>query len=325
MSFTEEEVAIFKKSLLGAGRILIVSHKNPDGDTLGAGLGLYCLLRDLGKSADLLCASSIPEYLKFLPFHDRYKNDYEPQNYDLIIAADIADKNVSGLTETHPMLWDGSLKERIIDIDHHPFNTEFGFLNIIDTTKASATVILFDLLEACDFQITADIATCFLTGLYTDTGSFMHQNSTSSAMKVAGQLLRKGGNMALITKHIFRTTHVKTMRLWGKVFSRIKVSKNGVAMSALTESDYMECNAMREDVAGVVDYLKYIPGVKYASLLTEDQGKVKGSLRTIHDDVNVQEIASKFGGGGHVKASGFTVPGRLQREETWKVVGAENT
>ncbi len=325
MSFTEEEVAIFKKSLLEAKRVLIVSHKNPDGDTLGAGLGLYCLLRDLGKPADLLCASSIPEYLKFLPFCDRYKNNYEPQNYDLIIMVDIADKNVSGLTETHPMLWDGSLKERVINIDHHPANAKFGFLNIIDTGKASATVILLELFEACDFQVTADIATCFLTGLYTDTGSFMHQNSTPEAMKVAGKLLRKGGNMALITKHVFRTTQVKTMRLWGKVFSRIKVNEEGVAMSALTESDYMECDAKREDIAGAVDYLKYIPGVKYASLLTEDQGKVKGSLRTIHDDVDVQEVAIRFGGGGHVKAAGFTVPGRLQREEVWRVVGAENT
>ena len=71
MSFAEEQVAIFKKSLLEASRILIVSHKNPDGDTLGSALGLYCLLRDIGKSADLLCASSIPEYLKFRPYSDR--------------------------------------------------------------------------------------------------------------------------------------------------------------------------------------------------------------------------------------------------------------
>lgn len=320
MPLENAQIEVFKKSLLEARRVLIVSHKNPDGDTMGAALGLYCFLKDLGKSADLLCASSVPHYLSFLPYSERFRADYNPHDYDLIVIADVADEKVSGLLESHPMLWDGSMKHKIINIDHHPFNTQFGFLNIIDTTVASATVILFELFEACGFRITSDIATCFLTGLYTDTGSFMHQNSTSDAMKVAGKLLRKGANMALITKHVFRTTHIKTMRLWGKVFSRIRVNNDGVALSALTEGDYVECGAEREDVAGVVDYLKYIPGVKYASLLTEDKGKVKGSLRTIHDDVNVQEIASKFGGGGHVKAAGFTIPGKLQREEVWRVV-----
>jgi phosphoesterase RecJ-like protein len=320
MPFTADQINTFKKSLHGAGRILIVSHKNPDGDTLGSALGLYCLLRDIGKSADLFCISPVPGYLRFLPHSERFKNECIPEDYDLIIAVDIADHKVSGVADIYPQLWDGSLKHKIIDIDHHPFNSEFGFLNIINTNVASATVILFELLEECGYRVSSDMATCFLTGLYTDTGSFMHQNSTPDAMKIAGKLLRRGANMALITKHVFRTTHIKTLRLWGKVFSRTRVNQKGVALSALTEHDYAECGATREDIAGAVDYLKYIPGVKYASLLTEDQGKIKGSLRTIHDDVDVQEIAREFGGGGHVKAAGFTIPGKLQREEVWRVV-----
>lgn len=320
MSLTLEQIGIFKKSLLEANRLLIVSHKNPDGDTLGSALGVYSFCHLINKHADLLCASPVPEYLKFLPYSERFQKECSIYDYDLILILDIADDKVSGLLETYPMLFDGSLKGRIINIDHHPFNAQFGFLNIVDTKVASATVILFDLFEACEFRVTSDIATCFLAGLYTDTGSFMHQNSTPAAMKTAGKLLRRGANMALITKHVFRTTPIKTMRLWGKVFSRININREGVALSALTENDYAECGAAREDVAGVVDYLKYIPGVRYASLLTEDSGKIKGSLRTIHDDVDVQKVASEFGGGGHVKAAGFTIPGRLKREEVWRVV-----
>jgi phosphoesterase RecJ-like protein len=320
MTVSKDEVSIFKQSVLGANRILVVSHKNPDGDTLGSGLALYFVLKSLGKEVGLLCVHPAPEYLSFLPGAQLYSTNHDPDSFDLIICVDIADKKIAGLEELYPRLWDGSLKHKIMDIDHHPGNSEFGFLNIVRTDVAAATVVLYDLFIACGFEISPDAATCLLTGLYTDTGSFMHQNTDAYALGVAGNLLRYGADLKSISKNVFRTTHLKTMKLWGKVFTRTRVNEEGVAVSALTESDYAECGAKREDVAGVVDYLKYIPGVKYASLLTEDQGNIKASLRTIHEDVNVQEIAQQFGGGGHTKASGFMVPGRLQREEVWKIV-----
>lgn len=317
---SHEQIEPFRQALEASRKVLIVSHKNPDGDTLGSALGLYFLLISLGKEVNLLCANPVPKYLSFLPMQEKFRTQADIGAHDLIIIVDTADKTVSGLADIYPQLFDGSLKSRIIDIDHHPFNGEFGFLNIVDTKAASATVILTELLESCGYGITSEMATCFLTGLYTDTGSFMHQNTDKRALAVASRLLAKGANLSLITKSVFRSTSMHTLKLWGRVFSRVRVNEEGVAVSVLTESDYLECGASREDSAGSVDYLKYIPGVKYATLLTEDSGKIKGSLRTIHDDVDVQKIARQYGGGGHVKAAGFMIPGRLQKEEVWKVV-----
>ncbi|HEC21161.1 MAG TPA: hypothetical protein ENI70_01445 [Candidatus Peregrinibacteria bacterium] len=266
----------------------------------------------------MVCANKAPENMDFLPDVQKIKEEFKTADHDIYIVLDSGDKFITKFHETNADLW--PQKEKIINIDHHPSNQNFGGLNIVNSKAASTTLVLFHLFNRIGIEIDHQMATCLLTGIYTDTGSFMHSNSSPEAMRVAGELLKKGANLRLISKRVFRNTPLSTMMLWGKVFSRIKKNSQGVVISAVTKRDYKECSATREELSGVVDYLKYIPGTKYATLLTEENGHVKSSLRTTRDDVDVAKIAQKLGGGGHVKAAGFSVKGRLEEEVRWKVI-----
>ena len=150
----------------------------------------------------------------------------------------------------------------------------------------------------------------------------MHQNTSSETLRVGAELLRHGADVISISKHFFNTKPVNQLKLWGRVLSRASQDKNGVVTSAITQADLKEFEANKDMISGAIEFLKYIPGIQYARILCdEEEGKVKGSLRTIREDVDVSSIAAQFGGGGHIKAAGFSIPGQLQREMGWKVVG----
>ena len=149
----------------------------------------------------------------------------------------------------------------------------------------------------------------------------MHSNTTAEVLQVAGELVSKGANVQKISKELFHTTPVNKLRLWGKILERSYINEDGVTVSAVNQNDYLVCDATSKDTGGAIDYLNAVPGSKYCILLSEDdKGTVKGSLRTQRDDVNLSEVASKWGGGGHPKASGFGVEGKLKPTMTWKIV-----
>ncbi len=148
----------------------------------------------------------------------------------------------------------------------------------------------------------------------------MHSNTNSEALRIGARLLAKGANLRGISKEIFNTTKISTMRLWGRVLKNIQRTPKGVTMSVVTQKDFEECGAAYDEMTGVVDYVNSVPGSAYSVILTEKKGAVKGSLRTLNDDVDVSAIAAQYGGGGHIKAAGFTLPGRLEKEVRWKVV-----
>jgi phosphoesterase RecJ-like protein len=139
-------------------------------------------------------------------------------------------------------------------------------------------------------------------------------------MRIAGRLLAKGANLGSISKEIFNTTKVSTMRLWGRVLRNITKTADGVTMSVVTKKDFSDTGADYSEMSGVVDYVNSVPNSEYSVILTEREGKVKGSLRTLREEVDVAEIAAGYGGGGHTKAAGFTIPGQLQKEIRYKVV-----
>ena len=113
------------------------------------------------------------------------------------------------------------------------------------------------------------------------------------------------------------------MKLWGEILQRVEKDSNGVVTATVTEKDFYKTKADPKDASGAIDYLNMVPGARYALLLTERDGKVKGSFRTQRDDVNVSDIAGRLGGGGHIKAAGFTAPGHLQVERRFRIVTEE--
>ena len=318
----EQLVEQIKQKIISARKILLIAHKNPDGDTIGSALAMYFYLQGLAKDVQVACYNGAADNLQFLPGIDEVIHEFDDRDYDLIISFDSADPKLSGFDKTHPEIF--SRADRHINIDHHPSNLLYAGINLVVTNCASTTQVLYYLFQHFRAIITRDIATCLLTGLYTDTGSFMHQNTTPDTLRVGSALLAHGADVASISKHFFNTKPVNQLRLWGRILSRAKKTSDGVIVSAIRQDDLDELGADKDHVSGAIEFLKYVPDITYAKILTEEEGgRVKGSLRTIRDDVDVSAIASTYGGGGHVKAAGFSIPGKLEEEIQWKVVGDE--
>ena len=310
----------FKKFLDQKPKTVILAHANPDGDTIGASLTLYQALKEKGFEVRLVCKDKPPEQFSFLPFIDVFEQDFNENEFEAVIFTDCGDKRMTRFHEEKPRILSSDML--IINIDHHPTNDLFGNINFVATKAASSTQIVFELLQKLGVLITPQMATCLLLGLYTDTGSFMHQNTTPEAYKAAGDLIQLGGNMSRIAKNVFQSYELKTLKLWGKVLDNLYVTPEGAAIVGVSRKEYESIGATREDLGGVIDYVNSIPEVQYSVLLSEDEkGNVKASLRTRKNEVDVKTLAEKFGGGGHIKASGFTVRGgHLEKEVKWKII-----
>lgn len=301
-----------------AKKIAVISHRGPDGDTLGTGLGLRLILQKHGKDITNVCIDPIPLSFHYLSGSSEFVTDFEPTDFDLVIAVDAAAKHQTGLHQTKPELFAGVVP--FINIDHHISNELFGTINLVDAEACSSTAVVWKLARKLGWSVTPDAATSLLNGLMTDTGSLQHSNATPEAFRIASEMLSAGADLEKIRKNVFATTPVPTLKLLGKILERIEMNTEKIVTSTVFEQDFKATGADPKDASNAVDYLNMVPNAKYALLLTERGGKVKGSFRTQRDEVNVSELAGKFGGGGHVKAAGFTVPGRLQIERRFRII-----
>lgn len=315
-----DDISRSAQMLSTAQRLLVCCHANPDGDAIGALLGMSLLLEAAypEKTILIFCKDSAPETLLFLPGTERIVHDPHIRNTDTIIFVDSAEPKLTGLHESHPELFTDDVQS--INIDHHPTNTHFARINLIDATAASACEIVAQIADVLEWEITSDIATCLMTGVYTDTGGLLHSNTSVQVYRTVARLLRAGARQQEIVTHVFRTAKPSTLKLWGRVLEKISITEEGGAVSAVTKGDFAATGADYSELTGAIDYLNAVPGMRFSMILSERDGKVKGSIRTLRDDVDVAEMAGKFDGGGHKKAAGFALPGKLKSEVRWKVV-----
>ncbi len=318
MRLDKNELKSIKEAINKAETVLLIPHKNPDGDTIGSALGLYHTLIQIGKKPTVACVDEPAPIFAYMPGIETVQVGIKHIDYDLIFILDAGATHLTGVHEEYPQLFDKS--REVINIDHHPTNDSYGKYNVVVPTAASNTMIIYQMLMDLNLPMDRNTATCLLTGIYTDTGSFVHSNTNAEALRMAARLLAKGANLRGISKDIFNTTKISTMRLWGRVLKNTYKTPDGVTMSVVTQKDFEDCGATYDEMTGVVDYVNSVPNSVYSVILTEKQGAVKGSLRTLNDDVDVSAIASNYGGGGHTKAAGFTVKGKLEKEIRWKVV-----
>jgi bifunctional oligoribonuclease and PAP phosphatase NrnA len=303
-----------KEALYKAQRILIMSHRNPDGDSIGANLGLkQALEKTWKKSVTPACVDPIPEDSAFLKGANDYVDEFDPKDFDLFVSVDCGAHYMPAFHEKYPEVF--SKKVPFINIDHHASNDFFGTINIVDEDAASTTQVIYHFLKFCKLPIDPDIATALLHGLYFDTGSFMHSNTTPEVLRIASSLLKSGADLRQSVKKQFQTKPISQLKLWGRIFDRIHVTPRGVTRSHLTAKDFEECKSGYGATNGAIDYLNAVPEGRFSTLIAEDgKGRVKGSLRTRDDTVDVAKVAGLLGGGGHKKASGFSIPARLRPE-----------
>jgi len=304
-------------ALTKAKNVIIFSHRNPDPDTVGSNLALRSILEKKQINVTSACVDEIPKNLQQVPGFKPFVTKADLHEFDLYISLDAGSLDQVRFPCKCPKQ---SKKVPFVNIDHHPSNSKFGTINLVKASAASATTILYNLFKIWNEPITPNIATWLLFGVYFDTGSFMHSNTNDEVYNIASELMAKGANHQLIIKDLFKNYTLEKLHLWGKAFSNTRVTDKNVIVSGLREKDYEECHATKEDLSGLIYYLGCTQGPNFAALLSEDQdNNVRGSLRTSRDDIDLSEIARELGGGGHKKASGFTIKGKLDKQTHWSI------
>ncbi len=312
-----------KKALMEAEKICIISHRGPDGDAVGSNLALRAKMEELGKTVVSACVDPVPADTLYLKGSEDFVDDFDPEDFDMFVSVDCGALGLVKFNEKKPEIINGD--KPFLNIDHHESNDGFGTINIVDTDSCATCFILFNFFEFCQWPLDRTVATYLLHGIYFDTGSLMHANTTTEVYEVCGKLFLKGADLRSVSKHLFHTMPVSRMRLLGRILERTNVNDENVTISAVNQDDYRACESTSKDTSGAVDFLNMVPGANYCVLLSENEkGIVKGSLRTRRDDVNLSDVASQWGGGGHPKASGFGISGKLTPLTKWRVCDDEN-
>jgi phosphoesterase RecJ-like protein len=213
----------------------------------------------------------------------------------------------------------------ILNFDHHATNERFGDVNVLDVTASSTAEVVYNFFRDCGKDIDKAIATCLLTGILTDTGNFSNPATSKSSLEAASDLLGRGGKIQEVANRLMRNKSMESLRLWGDVLSRLKYNeKLGVASTVIFNKDLEREGVEDEQIEGVSNFLNNFLDVKIVLVLRElPGGLVKGSFRTA-ENVDVSLIAKVLGGGGHKKAAGFTVPGRvIETPEGWRVIDSK--
>lgn len=314
----EETVQQIADTLSNAKNVLIGTHEHPDGDALGSSLAMLHALESKGISATVYIPDPAADFFQFIPGFERLTTTKPNINeFDTVILLDYTQ-----LYRTH-LEQEVLGKPRVISIDHHYDNTKQAAINLIVPEAAATAHIIFPLLFALDISITPNIANCLLTGIFTDTGSFMHDSVTPEILQISSYLMQKGARLSHIAHETYQKKELSGLQIWGRALSRILMSKKtGVAVSIITKEDLTECHATLDDLSGVVSMLNALPDTTYAMLLVEHEyGKIKGSLRSEpQKGVDVSKIAKRLGGGGHKLASGFEISGHIvQKNGIWHV------
>ncbi len=309
----------FKKALeliQSAQVIFLTMHEGPDGDDFGSILAMKEYLKQLKKDCVIYVQGPVPDNLSFLPGSSEVLSEFPKQAFDLVITFGCNKLERTGIDQLQ------KITQPIINFDHHPDNTNFGTVNVVDPATSAVAELVYFFLKFAHAEINKEMATSMLTGIFTDTGGFKHANTSAEALEVAAELLKKG---ARIDKIAFQTMGKKrpaAVKAWAKGLENARFDpEKRMVFSVLTEEDLKEIGATDEDLEGFVELLNNMPQARFALLLRQEGDTVKGSLRSEpHKKVDVSKIAKSFGGGGHKLASGFKIKGRLKRAgDAWSV------
>ncbi len=306
-----------QRALERPGRILLTNTTGVDGDSLGSLVALGHLLDHHQKSWFAYVPEDVPAMFEYLTKrrHVMRELDDSVHEFSIVILFDTGDVRRTPLVEE--LAKRDPEKTFVINIDHHPTTTthqgsSIVDLNIVDTAAASTTEMITHICAELHWPIQAPTATALLTGILTDTGHFAHPNTTERVIAAAATLMARGADHRTITTATMRNKSLGTLKLWGRALSRIAYNQHsGVVSTVITLKDYEECGVTDDAAEGIANFMNTLSEGKIALVLKEDVGGfVKGSFRTT-SEVNVADMAKKFGGGGHAKAAGFRVKGKL--------------
>lgn len=300
--------------------ILIISHLNPDGDTLGSMCGMFSAIKDnFKKSADMLLLSKVPAVYEFLPYISSAKHVDEfdkSREYDLVIDVDIA---------AYDRMCDaGVLFDKAkfsVNIDHHKTNNSFGKLNFVNPDASSTGELLYGLMKEMGWKISPETAVSLYTAILTDTGSFRFENTTAATFKAASELVELGVKPSEIYKKCYESNTKELVQFQAYCLSKaVFECDDKIAYTVIYKKDIEKFHAGEDCTEGLAEKLRAIVTTDVGFLVKEVGNNIsKVSMRS--KILDVAEICSVFGGGGHKQAAGCVV--KSNPEETVKRVMEE--
>ncbi|RXG15408.1 phosphoesterase RecJ-like protein [Leeuwenhoekiella aestuarii] len=309
----ESELALLKELLATPKKIVIIPHKNPDGDAMGSTLALYQYLIKIGHTANVVTPNDYPKFLKWLPFENTVIK-YDLQNKkavrhikeaELIFTLDF--NALSRVAEMEPALQ--KAKAQFIMIDHHQQPDDYAVVTYSDTSVCATCQMVyhtFEMLNATDL-VDADMATCLYTGIMTDTGSFRFRSTTATTHRVIADLIEKGADNAFIHEKIYDANNFSRLQLLGTALTNLhRLEEFKAAYITLSQEELDAHNYQKGDTEGFVNYGLSLEHTVLALIFIENkkEGIIKISLRS-KGDFSVNLMAREhFEGGGHNNAAG---------------------
>ena len=286
-------------------KLLIITHVNPDGDTLGSASALKLFI---GDKADILVQVEsklkVPEIYKFLPKMDDVKFlDTVKDEYDLLIAVDVA--SIDRIVEFPRKMFDKC--KNTINIDHHKTNKGYAAINLIKGGYSSTGEVLYDFFNEANIKITKEMAEPLYVAILTDTGCFRYETVTKNTFLAASNLMEKGIDTSLIAKKCYDNKPKSMITFQADIVSKAKFAfDDKVAYAIITSSDMEKFNVKNEHTEGIAETLRSIKTVDISILLKENEEKItKVSLRS--KTIDLTPVVEKFNGGGHRMAAGCTI------------------
>lgn len=302
------------KTLLGTPKkIVIVPHKNPDGDAMGSTLGLLQYLKKYNHDATVIAPNDYPNFLKWLPENDTVliHDDFIQRSNILINKADIIftlDFNALHRTGNMEMPLKKASAIKIL-IDHHQQPDDYAKYVYSDVTMCSTSEMIYHFIDMLGdtHLVDANIATCLYTGIMTDTGSFRFRSTTSLTHRVVADLIDKGADNANIHNNVYDANSFDRLQLLGRALSNLKYEEAlNTAYITLSQQELDSHNFKKGDTEGVVNYALSLRGIVFAAIFIENrsEGIIKISFRSKGSfDVNTF-ARDHFNGGGHINAAG---------------------
>lgn len=297
-------ISEIKSLILSSKNAIIAAHVDPDGDTLGSMIALALILKKVGLDCVMYSPDGMPSTYKFLPHAEEVIDRPPKREFDLLIAVDASDISRIGKHKISA--------KKIINIDHHPDNSNFGDVNYVELLSAVAEQIYYLALEL-GVELDRDIATALYISIITDTGNFRYSNTLPSTFEVAGKLVKLGASPYESSIRVYDNRTLEGLKILAETLENVETAKKGrVIYSVITRQMIMDTKAGGEDLLGIIDHLRSVKNVDVAILFREEErNKFKINFRS-KSSVNVSKIAKALGGGGHVQASGCEVEGELE-------------
>lgn len=294
----------------------IISHFRPDGDAVGSTLALGLALENMGKTVSMWNEDAVPARYAFLEGADKITTlpHAAPPELELLICVDTGDWKRLGDRATE--LFAGF--PRVINIDHHGTNTCYGHENLVVGGSAACGFVIYNMLRHWGCEISPAIANALYTAISTDTGSFQYSSTTPEVMQAAGELLTAGVDVGDINRRIYQEIPLSTLLVNREVLNHMIVECNGgLSHYSMPAGRKAELGIGPEDTKDLVDIIRTIQGVKVSAIFEDlEDGRIRISLRSKAPQINVAEIAARFGGGGHAMAAGIRMKGELENVRT---------